>query len=172
MTKLSDTQAFLLSAASQRESGSILPLPSTMSASGGTTKAVGALISRGLAEQRETSDANAVHRVDGDIRWGVFLTAAGAAAIGVETADPAGDNASTAPPAPAASVAPKAPTKAAAVISLLGRPDGATMTELIEATGWLPHTTRAALTGIRKKGRAVERGKRGEVSCYRIVSVA
>ena len=100
------------------------------------------------------------------------MTAAGAAAIGVETADLAEENAGTAPPPPAASVAPKAPTKTAEVVSLLGRPDGATLAELIEATGWLPHTTRAALTGMRKKGPAVERGKRGDVSCYRIVSAA
>ena len=55
---------------------------------------------------------------------------------------------------------------------MLERPDGATLAELIEATGWLPHTTRASLTGIRKMGDVVERGKRGDVSFYRIVSAA
>ena len=30
-----------------------------------------------------------------------------------------------------------------------------TLAELIAATGWLPHTTRAALTGLRKRGYAV-----------------
>ena len=33
--------------------------------------------------------------------------------------------------------------------------DGATLAELVAATGWLPHTTRAALTGLRKRGYAV-----------------
>ncbi len=34
---------------------------------------------------------------------------------------------------------------------------GATLDALIEATGWLPHTTRAALTGLRKRGFVIER---------------
>ena len=169
MTKLSDTQCILLSAASQRENGSILPLSTTLANNGGTMKAVGALINRGLAEQRETCDATEVHRVDGDTRWGVFITTAGAAAIGVELTDAAEE---TAAPASMTRTVAKGPTKTAAVIGLLIRPDGVTLAELIEATGWLPHTTRAALTGIRKKGHAVERGKRGDVSCYRILGAA
>ena len=32
------------------------------------------------------------------------------------------------------------------------RAKGATLDELIEATDWLPHTTRAALTGLRNAG--------------------
>ena len=54
------------------------------------------------------------------------------------------------------------------VIGLLVRGGGATLPELIDATGWLPHTTRAALTGIRKKGHDIERTKRGDLTCYRI----
>ena len=42
--------------------------------------------------------------------------------------------------------------KLAQVIELLGRADGATIVDLTPATGWLPHTTRAALTGLRKRG--------------------
>ena len=61
-------------------------------------------------------------------------------------------------------------TKSAAVIALLRRNEGATLAELIAATGWLPHTTRAALTGLRKKGHAIERSKRDELSCYRIAA--
>ena len=63
-------------------------------------------------------------------------------------------------------------TKYAAVIVLLQRKQGATLAELIAATGWLPHTTRAALTGIRKKGQIIEKTKRGETTCYRIAPVA
>jgi Protein of unknown function (DUF3489) len=40
---------------------------------------------------------------------------------------------------------------------LLQRNDGATLEEVIAATGWLPHTTRAAFTGLRKRGCAIER---------------
>ena len=46
-------------------------------------------------------------------------------------------------------------TKIAQVIALLERPGGATLAELVAVTGWLPHTTRAALTGLRKRGYAV-----------------
>jgi len=35
---------------------------------------------------------------------------------------------------------------------LLQRDCGATLDELVASTGWLPHTTRAALTGLRKRG--------------------
>ena len=56
------------------------------------------------------------------------------------------------------------------MLSLLQRKQGATLTELAEATGWLPHTTRAALTGIRKKGHAVAKGKRESETCYTLAA--
>jgi hypothetical protein len=40
---------------------------------------------------------------------------------------------------------------------LLQRSHGATLDELIAATGWLPHTSRAALTGLRKRGYSIVR---------------
>ena len=64
----------------------------------------------------------------------------------------------------------KAPTKSAAVLKLLQREAGATLAELVEATSWQPHTTRAMLTGLRKKGHAIERGKRENVTCYHLPS--
>lgn len=63
-------------------------------------------------------------------------------------------------------------TKIGKVTALLEREQGATLEELIEATGWLPHTTRAALTGLKKKGHTIERDKRGETTCYRIIATA
>ena len=52
----------------------------------------------------------------------------------------------------------------------LARDDGASLDALIQATGWLPHTTRAALTGLRKRGYAVERVRdESKGSLYRIV---
>ena len=68
-------------------------------------------------------------------------------------------------PASAAKVV-KASTKSAKVLTLLQREQGATLAELVEATGWQPHTIRAMLTGLRKKGHAIARGKRGDVTCY------
>ena len=176
MAKLSDTQSILLSTASQRENGSLLPLPASIKPSGGTAKAMAALLKRGLTEEQETSDADAVHRVDGDLRYGVFLTAAGASAIGVEpggsanaaVGDAAVNGAAMSASPTTAVTASKKPTKAAAVLALLTRPGGATLPELIDATGWLPHTTRAALTGLRKKGHDIARSKRDGATCYRI----
>jgi hypothetical protein len=37
------------------------------------------------------------------------------------------------------------------------REGGAALAELNSVTGWLPQTTRAALTGLRKRGMALER---------------
>jgi hypothetical protein len=179
MTKLSDTQRILLSNATQRGNGSLLPLPATMKPGGGTAKAITALIRQSFAKERETDDPTAVHRVDGDINHGIFITPAGAAAIGIDLAGDGGDMAAA--PTVAASVTPvtaiqthkpRASNKSAAVVALLGRTQGATLPELIAATGWLPHTTRAALTGLRKKGHAITRGKRDGVTCYTIVEAA
>ena len=62
----------------------------------------------------------------------------------------------------------KGPTKSSAVLTLLHRDKGATVIELVEATGWQPHTARAMLTGLRKKGHAIERRKCDDVTCYHL----
>ncbi len=67
---------------------------------------------------------------------------------------------------------PPRETKIGKVIALLERKDGATLDEMVTATGWQPHTTRAALTGLRKKGRTIERDKRDDATCYRITKGA
>ena len=56
------------------------------------------------------------------------------------------------------------------VIGLLQRPGGATLDEVVAATDWLPHTTRAALTGLKKKGHLVTSEKADGVRRYRIES--
>ncbi len=53
----------------------------------------------------------------------------------------------------------KPPSKTAVILGMLQRNDGATLEQMVEATGWQPHTTRAALTGLRKKGHAIARSK-------------
>jgi hypothetical protein len=60
---------------------------------------------------------------------------------------------------PAAVIPPpaKPETKRAVLIGLLQQPDGATVAQLTERFGWLPHSVRAALTGLRKGGHAIER---------------
>jgi len=64
-------------------------------------------------------------------------------------------------------------TKLDQVQSLLERKRGATIREMIEATGWQPHTTRAVLTGFRKRGLGLERENlKDKPSVYRITGAA
>lgn len=58
-------------------------------------------------------------------------------------------------PKPGNTARPEPATKIAQVIALLQSPNGASLEEMATATGWLPHTMRAALTGLRKKGHAI-----------------
>lgn len=62
-------------------------------------------------------------------------------------------------------------TKSGQVLALLTRDEGATIDQLVAATGWLPHTTRAALTGLKKKGHAITSDKvEGQGRVYRVVA--
>ena len=67
--------------------------------------------------------------------------------------------------------APREPgTKQALILDLLARGEGASLDELIAATGWLPHTTRAALSRLRSGGQALVKSARPDGrSAYRIV---
>jgi hypothetical protein len=67
---------------------------------------------------------------------------------------------------------PPASTKRAQLIGMLERPEGASVAEIGQRLGWLPHTVRAALTGLRKAGREVTRSKdANDRSVYRLVTV-
>jgi len=66
-----------------------------------------------------------------------------------------------------------APSKSDIVIKLLLRAKGATALELKGATAWQPHSVRAFLSGLRKKGRVIVReARKGGESAYRIVDAA
>jgi len=54
---------------------------------------------------------------------------------------------------------PAASSKRAKLIAMLERPEGASIAEIGQRLGWLPHTVRAAITGLRQAGRAVMRSK-------------
>ncbi|GMN14835.1 DUF3489 domain-containing protein [Altererythrobacter sp. MTPC7] len=58
------------------------------------------------------------------------------------------------------------------IIALMRRKNGASLQEMVKATGWLPHTTHAALSGLRKKGREITRTKNDGVSRYSIASAS
>ena len=182
--RLSDIQLVLLATAAQRDNGSLLPPPDTVGdAPARIRKAVEALIRRGLAAEVELPAGADAWRSEDDHSIGVVITDAGRLAIGIEPTAQIAELAASAPAAEGAvpplserfddePSAPAAGTKTALVIDLLRRKRGATLDELTGATSWLPHTTRAALTGLRKRGYAIEKRKRGEVSCYHLEAQA
>ena len=70
-------------------------------------------------------------------------------------------------------VTPKAQpaeTKKDRLIALLRREGGATISDIAEALAWLPHTTRAMLTGLRKEGLVIAKTSADGVSRYSIMS--
>lgn len=67
---------------------------------------------------------------------------------------------------------PDRPSKIGMVIDLMRRPDGATLDDLVAATGWQPHSTRAALTGLRKKGHVIGKIRRDDTTCYHLTGAA
>jgi len=70
-------------------------------------------------------------------------------------------------------VAPRRTSKQATITALIQRSRGATLADLIAATGWQQHSLRAALTGLRKAGHSVERQRDGAgVTRYRLVVAA
>jgi hypothetical protein len=86
MAKLSDTQTVILSAASQRDDGAVLPLPETLKLKGGAVqKVLGSLKTKGLIDHLGTPR--------GDDPPPLRITQAGLEAIGVEAEDTGSDTA-------------------------------------------------------------------------------
>jgi hypothetical protein len=54
------------------------------------------------------------------------------------------------------------------ILGLLTRDCGATLVELGTLANWLPHSTRAYLTGLRKKGHVIDSEKVDGARRYRI----
>ena len=67
---------------------------------------------------------------------------------------------------------PKPPrrTKLSLLLELISRKEGASVDELTAATGWLPHTARASITGLRKRGHDVCCARIDGVSRYTLVT--
>lgn len=67
---------------------------------------------------------------------------------------------------------PQPKTKKAQLIQMLTRKAGADVATISDKLGWQSHTTRAALTGLRKAGFEISAEKPGDgkPSCYRITA--
>ena len=119
MTKLTDTQLTVLTAASEREDGSILPLPKSLKG-GAATKVVDALIRKGFVE-----------RIAGESPAGddfLKITRQGLEAINTDLDKE-----------PKETRKARKGTKQAVLIDMLRREDGATIEQIVEATGWQKH---------------------------------
>ena len=63
---------------------------------------------------------------------------------------------------------PRGGSKQALLCELMRRDTGASLQELTSATSWQPHTVRAALTGLRKRGLEVAKEKVDGLTRYRL----
>lgn len=172
MTRLSDTQTTLLSAAAARKNRSLLPAPESLKAIGkALERALASLVRRGLvAETRARSEAATWRRGDDEARIGLVITAAGLEAIGVEDADTgSADGQMNSKHSEAGTVPVTRPSgKLGDILVAVEADDGATIAELASAAAWQPHTTRAALTRLRQRGFDIRLETVGKRKAYRL----
>lgn len=178
-TKLTDAQRVILAAAGARESGLVLPLPNTLGNNRGTLGVIlKSLLTRGLVTERAVLPDEEVWRDTAELgRTTLVISAEGLQLMGIEPIgqavqqnaagsvgaegsgispdqSPAGEldtNTSTPDPNAAGTGLPKDGTKLGAMIAALRKPEGATIEELMKATGWQAHSVRGAISGNLKK---------------------
>jgi hypothetical protein len=187
MTTPSDTQSLILSRAATRPGNLALPLPEGL-VGAAAKMVVGKMIARGWLEEVEANlrRGEPMWRETGDGHGTTLIaTEAGLEAIGIEpvvASAVAGlrkskpeplqvpDDTDTAKP-----VAIRAGTKQAQIIAMLQRPEGATVAEMVEASGWLAHTVRGCISGALKKklGLPITAEKvEGRGTLYRILAIS
>jgi hypothetical protein len=135
MPKLTDTQSLILSRASTRPGNLALPLPDGLHGAA-AKKVVTTMIARGWLEEVEADHRcrEPLWRETGDGHGTTLIaTGAGFEVIGIEPA-PAGRDAQPDKPG-----APRAGTKQAVLVTMLRAEGGATIDELVAATGWQAH---------------------------------
>lgn len=62
------------------------------------------------------------------------------------------------------------PNKRARLAAMLLRDEGATVAQMVASLGWLPHTVRAAITGLKKLGYVIDSDKIDGLRTYRAVA--
>jgi hypothetical protein len=181
MTKLSDSQLIVLSAAAAREDG-LAVVPAKMNKAA-ASKVGSSLVTRKLMREVKAKPGTPVWRDDANGRpISLIITKSGRNAIGLlDASSSKSKNTKQASASrktrqvvnqsldPEVAKGLRAGSKQALVIGMLNDRSGVTLDALVRATGWLHHTTRAALTVLRKKGFSIERFCQGDASHYRIV---
>ena len=178
MTKLTETQTIILSAGAQRPENIALPLPKGL-AGAAAKMAVTKMIEHGWLQEvdanlrrseplwRETGDGHGTTLV---------VTDAGLLAIGIEPVVVKTEAAFRDYAAKASDQKPptqREGTKQAMLITMLQHPDGASIAEIVAATGWIGHSARGAISGVLKKKLAlpVTSGKiEGRGTVYKLPS--
>ncbi|MBS0126868.1 DUF3489 domain-containing protein [Thetidibacter halocola] len=163
MPKPTDTQSIILSRAAARPGNLALPLPDGLHGAA-ASKVVTMMISRGWLEEVEANmrRGEPLWRETGDGHGTTLIaTEAGLAIVGIEpvvasaTASARKAKADAAPIPEAGDtvkpVAVRAGTKQAQIIAMLQQSEGATIAEMVEATGWQAHTVRGSISGALKK---------------------
>ena len=156
-TKLSDTQLVILSGAAQHPERAVA-IPERIKG-GAVQRVVGPLLAKGLVEAVPHRSDLPVYKVEADgSRLALLITDSGLLALGInpepkpEPARDAAEPDATTNEAPSPRPRqPRAGTKQEMLISMLKRPEGATVPEVVAATGWLPHTVRGAIAGALRK---------------------
>lgn len=152
MTKLTETQTIVLSAGAQRPDNVALPLPKGL-AGAAAKMAVNRMIERGWLREVDASSSRGepLWRETGDGHGTTLVvTDAGLLAIGIEpvvlkTRVASRGSAKAQPEVKHPTV--RTGTKQALLIAMLQRPDGASMAEIIAATGWQAHSAHGAMSG-------------------------
>lgn len=173
---LTPTQITILSHAAKRRDRAVLPLMLDTKLTGGAcTKVLTALLARGLVEEAAADLAAAAWRKSKPGQHVTLrLTNAGMIAAGVE---PIPEHMGVQPEPIGATMVPAMPLKLpggklGVVLAALGADDGASIDTLIGLTGWLPHTTRAALTRLRQRGFSITRSIVDGRTLYRLTPLA
>ena len=160
--KLTATQTTILKAAAARPDGNIEPLPTNLRG-GARTAVIDGLLARDL-----------ITKFDGPDHVEYYLTDAAYAAVGrkckmpapvtpepeIEAAVSAAEAKRTQDKRDVTKPRTRENSKQAAVVQMPQRPDGTTIRQVMETTGWQAHTVRGTFAGALKK-------KLGLTSCRR-----